>query len=208
LAGSLLAGLVILLGSLAIVGPSGLRASLATVRSMSGFRDVMPIVIPKIMINWRGLMATFLPEETSEATGQTITLILSIATAAALIIVWRGEWNPCGDRFPTQVLATAIVMMMASYHNHIHSAALLLVPGMAVFAKVQSPRHLRSILLLGLFVPVPLFFATGSTLRVAWLFIALMLAALAIIVATELSWIGTAGGRGLGSDLSEPAGAR
>jgi hypothetical protein len=72
-------------------------------------------------------MATFLPQETSEATGQTITLILSIVTA---------------------------------------------------------------------------------TLRVAWLFIALMLPALAIIVATELSWICTTGGSGLGSDRSERAGAR
>jgi hypothetical protein len=44
--GVALAGLVVLLGSAATGGPEGLGDYLATLRSMSGFRDVMPIVTP------------------------------------------------------------------------------------------------------------------------------------------------------------------
>jgi len=187
LSGLVLAGFVVLLGSAAIVGPEGLRAYLVTLRSMSGFRDVMPIVFPRIMMNWRELLVNFLPEDVSELTGQLVTLILSLLSTATLFLIWRGEWKPRNDRFPIQVLATVIVMMLASYHNHIHSGALLLVPGLAAAASKDSPRFLRTVLLLGLYAPLPLLFVTGSTMRVAWLYIALMLAALGIIVRAELA---------------------
>jgi hypothetical protein len=186
LTGLAVAGAIILLGSVGIAGVHGMRAYFATFRSMSGFRDVMPIVSPKIMMNWRGLLASFLPEDVADETGQVVTGVLSIATVATLLLIWRGEWNPRGDRFPSQMLATVIVMMLASYHNHIHSGALLLVPGLALAARRDNPRVLRALLLAALYLPLPVFFATGSTRRVAWLLIALMLGALAIIVRAEL----------------------
>jgi alpha-1,2-mannosyltransferase len=186
LGGLALAGLMVLLGSAAIVGTEGLRVYLATLRSMSGFRDVMPIVTPRIMINWRGLLANFLPEDVSDVTGQRLTLLLSILTMATLLLIWRGPWRSRSTRFPIQMLATVIVMMLASYHNHIHSGALLLVPALAAAANKDNPRFLRTVLLLGLYVPLPLFVVTGSTVRVAWLYVALMLAALGIIIRDEL----------------------
>jgi hypothetical protein len=117
LSGLVVAGMVVLLGSVAIVGPSGLRAQFETMRAMSGFRDVMWIVGPRFMINWRGLLANILPADVSDRVGQLVTAILSIATVAVLPLVWRGGWNARSDRFPTQMLATVIVMMMASYHT-------------------------------------------------------------------------------------------
>jgi hypothetical protein len=108
------------------------------------------------------------------------------------------------------MLATVIIMMLASYHNHVHSAALLLVPCMAVAAQANGPRFLRTILLAGLFVPLPLYFLTASMMRVSWLFIALMLAGLGVILHAELTEL--LGGKALplangGPDLreSEPA---
>jgi hypothetical protein len=187
LGGLATAGLVVLLGSVAIVGPGGLHAQLEAMRAMSGFRDVMWIVGPGSMINWRGLLVNFLPEDVSDRTGQFVTVILSIATIAVLPLVWRGAWNPRTDRFPMQMLATVIVMMMASYHNHIHSASLLLVPGMAAAASKDSPRWLLPILMGGLYAPVVVYFVTASVVYVVWLIIALMLAALGIIVWAELS---------------------
>ena len=187
--GLLLAGLVVLLASLAIVGPQGLVAQYRTLQSMSGFRDVDPIIGPTWMINWRGLLTNMLPEDVADRTGQLLTLGLSIATLGVLPLVWRGRWDPRGDRFPIAMLATVIVMMMASYHNHIHSAALLIVPGIEVAAQRGSSRILKALLLAGLYLPPVLFFATASMISVVWLFIALMLAGLAVIVWREVEEI-------------------
>ncbi|MGC8641654.1 MAG: glycosyltransferase family 87 protein, partial [Isosphaeraceae bacterium] len=144
--GLLLAGLVVLLGSLAIVGPEGMIAQYRTLQDMSGFRDVNWIVGPRLMINWRGVLANVLPGDISDRTGQLLTLGFSVATLGVLPLVWRGRWNPNGDRFPVAMLATVIVMMMASYHNHIHSAALLMVPGMEVAAQPGGSRVLKALL--------------------------------------------------------------
>ena len=183
----MLAGLLILLGSMAIVGPEGLRAQYETLHAMSAFRDVDPIIAPQWMINWRGLLASFLPEDVTDRTGKLITVVLSIATVGLLPLVWRGPWDPRSERFAIQMLATVLVMMLASYHNHIHSAALLLIPGLAVAAQRKRPRDLVPILLTGLYAPLPLYFARASMMSVTWLFIALMLAALGIIVNGEVA---------------------
>ncbi len=186
LGGLMLTGLVVLLGSLAIVGLDGLRAHYETLRAFSGFRDVPPIAGPDWMINWRGLLVNFLPDNITETTGKLVTAILSILTVGTLPLIWRGAWDPRSERFAVQMLATVIVMMMASYHNHVHSAALLLIPGMAAAAQSNRPRFLRTLLLAGLFVPLPFYFLTASMMRVSWLFIALMRAALGTILYAEL----------------------
>ena len=187
LGGLMLAGLVVLVGSLAIVGPDGLRAQYETLREMSGFRSVDPIIGPRWMINWRGLLTSFLPEDASEQSGKLVTLVLSVLTVGTLPLIWRGAWDTRGPRFSIQMLATIIVMMLASYHNHIHSAALLMVPGLAVAAQTEKPRYLHPTLLAGLYAPLPLYFGTGSMIQVSWLFIALMLAALGIVVSAEVA---------------------
>lgn len=186
LGGMMLAGVLVLLGSLAIVGPGGFAAWSETVREMSGFRHVLPMISPQWMINWRGLFASFLPDDVSEQTGQWVTAAFSVLTLGVLPLIWRGEWNPRSERFAVQMLATVIVMMLASYHNHIHSAALLLIPGLAVAAQRARPRFLGTILAAGLFAPLPLYFVQGSAMSVSWLFIALMLAALGFIVHDEV----------------------
>jgi hypothetical protein len=148
---------------------------------------VPAIVGPRWMINWRGLFANFLPEDVSDQTGLFVTTVFSILTVGVLPLVWRGKWDPRSGRFAVQMLATTIVMMLASFHNHIHSAALLLIPGIAVAAQKEKPRYLGAILVTGLYAPSVLYFVRASMMSVAWLFIALMLAALGIIVHAELA---------------------
>lgn len=188
LAGMTAAGLVILLSSVAIVGPAGLQAYLATVRSMAGFREVHPIIFPDQMINWRGLLVNFLPPGASESLGLQLTLALSVITAGTLPVIWRRGWgDPTGEHFAARFLATMIVTMLVSFHNHIHGAALLLVPGMALAARGGGPRPLPSLFLASLYVPLAVFSLTGSTRLVAWTFLALMLATLVVLLAAELS---------------------
>ncbi len=132
---------------------------------------------------------SFLPADVSDQTGKLVTAIFSILTVGTLPLVWRGAWDPRGERFAVQMLATVMVMMLASYHNHVHSAALLMIPGLVVAAQRNRPRYLVGILLTGLYAPVALYFVTGSMVFVSWLFIALMPAALGVILHADLASI-------------------
>jgi hypothetical protein len=187
LAGTILAGMGLVLSSLVILGIEGTRNYLEMLKySMSGFRDVHSLVHPKYMINWRGLLANFLPLDASEEQGLFLTTILSALTACTLPLIWRGKWDPCDGRFARRFLATMIVTMLASFHNHIHGAALLLVPGMALAAQRGGPRPLFALSLIGLYAPLVVFMTT-SWIITAWLLIALMVVALVVIVGAELA---------------------
>lgn len=186
LGGLFVTGLFVLVGSLAVVGPDGLRAHYQTLKEMSGFRDVPPMIGPWWMTNWRGLLACLLPESVADSTGRRLTIGLSLATVGLLLLVWRGPWAPQREHFPVAMLATVIIMMMASYHNHSHSVALLIVPGMAVAAQGGKRRLLSALLLGGLYGPPVLYFATAQMIIVCWLIIALMLAMLAVIIWGEV----------------------
>ena len=186
LGGVALAGLLVLLGSAAIVGPQGLRDYLATLHSMSGFRDVMPIVAPRIhdQLAWAVGELPAGGRFGCDGTAIDVAAVDPHDRGATLDLARLVEADQ--TRFPIQMLATVIVMMLASYHNHIHSGALLLVPALAAAATQDNPPYLRTVSLLGLYAPLPFFFVTGSTVYVAWLFIALMLVALGIIVMAEV----------------------
>ncbi len=123
--------------------------------------------------------------EISDQTGHWVTAFLSVLTVGLLPLVWRGEWAPRKPRFSVQMLATVMIMMLVSYHNHAHSAALLLIPGIAVAAEDVNPPFLAAILVAMLVAPTLIYFLTASMIYVSWLFIALMLAALWIIVDSE-----------------------
>jgi hypothetical protein len=148
---------------------------------MSGFRDVLPIVGPQVMMNWRGILVNFLPEDLPESQGQAATVTLSLLTTCTLFLIWRGNWEPRSESFSVKFLATLIVTMFASYHNHIHSAALLLVPGMSLAAQSEVPPLYRPLSLIALYGPLALFFQTGSMLLVAWLFLILMITCIIVL---------------------------
>ncbi len=136
----------IFLSSWAVYGTRGMLAFLRTMRELSGFRTVHPFTCPQQMINWRGLLVNVLPSWTTEAQGMILTIVLSLLTASTLVVIWRGPWNPTGPRFASQMLGTMLVTMLANFHNHIHGATLLLVPALAVMARVGMPPTLGGIM--------------------------------------------------------------
>lgn len=186
LGGLAVAGLGLFLASLAIVGPKGLRDYLVTLRLLTGFHAGHPIIHPETMINWRGLLINFLPPDIPERDGLLYTSILSLITTGSLLIIWRGRWDPHNERFAARFLATLIVTMLASLHNHIHGAALLLVPGMALAARGGGPWPLPTLLVIGVYAPPILFAVTGSATDVSWLLCVLMFIALALVLLEEL----------------------
>jgi hypothetical protein len=182
LAGIAMVSLLVMLGSFLIFGERVTAAYIESLRSVAGFREVPPMVDPQQMINWRGFLVNFLPLWITEAQGTGLTLVLSALTACSLAVVWKGPWEPAGPRFPLQMLATWLVTMLATYHNHIYGASLLLVPAMVLWARGGGRSPLPLLLALGLFAPVLALAANCLVETVAVLFFGLMLTTLATIV--------------------------
>jgi hypothetical protein len=79
-----------------------------------------------------------------------------------------------------------LVTMLNSFHNHIHGAALVLVPGMLVASCVVGPTFERKIGVVSLVVPFVLLWLTGKPAQVAMLIAPLLVAALLSICLHEL----------------------
>jgi hypothetical protein len=198
LVGIAITSLLIALASFAVFDERVTAAYMESLRSVSGFREVHPLVSPRQMINWRGVLDSALPWWVSEAQAKGLTLLLSALTACSLAAVWRGRWDPTGPKFPMQMLATLLVTMVATFHNHIHGATLLLVPGMALWARGGGPSPLPSLLRLGLFAPILFFTLQRHAEPVAFLSFGLMLTTLGAIVWAARS------GKSEDEDLSAP----
>jgi hypothetical protein len=185
--GLAVSGSLLLLSSWAIAGIEGLRGYRETLRLMGGFRMSHDFVNASVMISWRGFLTSLLPADVSETTRLLLTLVLSGLSFGVLLAIWRGPWNPRSDRFPSQMLVALIVTMLVGFHNHIHGAALLLVPGMVLAARGGGPWPLPFLLVAALYSPLVVLFFTGSPMLVAWLFIALMVAALVSLIVPEFT---------------------
>jgi hypothetical protein len=186
-AGILCSSLAIFLSSWAVFGTKGMLDFLATMRSLTGFRTVHPFICPQQMINWRGLLVNVMPMETSDPVGLGLTIALSALTASALLVIWRGPWNPSGPRFASQMLATMLVTMLANFHNHIHGATLLLVPAVAMMAQGNVRPTLAGLLRVALYAPTIVFYLTLRAQYVTFLMIGLMVTALILIVDEQLA---------------------
>jgi hypothetical protein len=150
----------IVLGSLAVGGVSGLvaygRMLMTSYPSLTGGTGIDP----NGMIGWRELVLTTFPHL---AAGPSLVLVatLSLTTLALLPLIWRGEWNPTGPRFTTQLTATFAATLLVAYHSQPHGAALLLVPGGLVVARRSSSPAVRK-LLVGAVVVAPLLGAVSA----------------------------------------------
>jgi hypothetical protein len=120
--------------SLLVLGPHGVLAYVGAVRALTGFRLTEPLIAPDRMICWRGLLLNVLPASVPDTVGLALSMGLTALTASTLLVVWRGAWDPQTPRFGPRLLATMLVTMLASFHNHIHGATLLVVPAMVLAA--------------------------------------------------------------------------
>lgn len=140
-------GLVLALASIAIAGPDGTRAYLTMLREASTFRTTLAGIGPADMMNWRGLLVNLFPS-LSDTPGFMLTTVLEVVTAGVVLLAWRGPWNPSDPRFAARMLVTLAGTLLASYHNHLHGAVLLLVPLLVMAAQGTLPRPARLISLL------------------------------------------------------------
>jgi hypothetical protein len=197
LAGLGLAAAGMAAATFALTGAEGMRGLLAISRAFSGFRQVPNIVNPSAMINVRGLLVHLLPQSWSDEPARRLVLALSAATAIGLVPIWRGPWDPRSGRFPRQMLATVIIVLLASFHSHIHGATLLVVPMLAALRTRRDPDPLPG--LFALLIVLPTFSIAFDAIleHCAWILMALMAVTYAAILA------GLAGSRAPGA-TSDP----
>ena len=186
LAGMALAGLGLLVSTVLLLGPSGTRVYIDSVRSLTGFRVAESLIAPEQMISWRGFLLNVLPSTIGEQQGMIITVALSALTASVLLLIWRGPWQPQRSRFAAQLLATMLVTMLASFHNHTHGATLLLVPAMLLAAQRQCPPPLRWLMWLYVVLPPLVFLPSNDAIRLSTTFVILMTVTLYTLVVYEL----------------------
>ena len=166
-------------------GRDGFPAYAGAVLDLARFRVAEPLIAPGLMISWRGVLLNLLPVTAPDGLGVALALLASAATALALWPVWRGPWAADGPRFDRQLLATMLVTMLASFHNHAHGATLLVAPALAVLAGRAAGPVLGALLFLAVLLPNAVFFATLNGVWVAGSLVGLMAAALAVLLIRE-----------------------
>lgn len=135
LAGVAAGGLAILLASILVGGPDSVVAyvkSLVDSATASG-GALLTAVAPDVMVNWRALVLG-IPLDIPSTARVAITLILSGLTIAAVLLAWRGPWQPAGPRFAGQMTLLAIGTVVTAWHSHIHGVATIAVPLAAFLA--------------------------------------------------------------------------
>jgi len=143
LAGVDLGGLVIVVGSLLVAGPSAVldypRAILAEGSDFNGWSTYE--FVPN-MVNWRALFLRS-PNGLDQTANLLLIFGLSLLTVTCAALTWRGRWaprgtGPRGTAFPAQVLVAVVATLLASYHSHMHGLLFIAMPLGAVLAAPTS----------------------------------------------------------------------
>ncbi len=135
LAGFVAGGLVILVASIVVAGPATFGSYIKTLidSATASGGALLTAVAPDVMVNWRALVLK-LPLDLSGTAQVAITLVLSGLTVVALVLAWRGPWQPAGPRFARQVTLLGVATIVTAWHSHIHGVAMLAVPLAAFLA--------------------------------------------------------------------------
>jgi hypothetical protein len=136
------------------------------------------------MISWRGFFVNTLPEHASEQQGIAVTTLLSGLTALLLVPVWRGGWRPSEHTFALRFFGTFLVTMLAAFDCHLHAAALLIVPGGAAYVSGATPRVLKALMRVSIYVPAVVFGLLIEPELLTWFFFGACAVSLVVCVAT------------------------
>ncbi|MDQ6795409.1 MAG: DUF2029 domain-containing protein [Chloroflexota bacterium] len=135
LAGFAIGGIAILGASVLVAGlgsiPAYVGSLVESVSASSG--AILSSVAPDVMVNWRALVLS-VPLNLPDTVRLAITLILSATTVAAVIVAFRGPWQPTEPRFAGQMTLLGIGTILAAYHSHIHGVTMIAVPLAAFLA--------------------------------------------------------------------------
>lgn len=139
LAGFVAGGLVILVASLLVAGVGPFVAYITSLidSATAAGGALFTAVAPEVMVNWRALVLG-VPLEIPDNVRVAITLILTGLTVVAVLVAWRGPWQPTGPRFAGQMTLLAVATILTAWHSHIHGVAMIAVPLAAFLASGLS----------------------------------------------------------------------
>ncbi len=149
--GSVVTGFGILISSLLIGGLGAVVSYVRMILTIYPHYSGNVGIDPHGMISWRAVVDTLLPFLNPNM-GIAVTLLLSLLSLIALPFIWRGRWNPAGERFAWQLLGTMTITLLAAYHSEPTGAALLLVPGVMIIAQPGTSNLIRQLLIAGLWL--------------------------------------------------------
>jgi hypothetical protein len=114
--------------SLALVGWDGLLAYLHELGALDPYGGNGAYLIdPGAMINWRALLLHVFPA-LPDRVGFLLTNALALITIGGALLAWKRAERRREDPFGWPLLIATAATLLASYHSHVHGAALLLVP--------------------------------------------------------------------------------
>ncbi len=170
---------------------------------------------PLRMQSWQAVVVAL---GASGTAGAVLLVLLSLLTLGVLAWVWKGAWQPGGERFPLQMAATVWLTLLLSPHLYMHDLTLWLLPGALLAYAVPMPSKRAAatrtvLLLLGGLSPLLAMFLFGEmvplTVPVACGLVGLTVALLtAISRFASLAYTGPAGVSPAVPSLSLGAGSR
>lgn len=150
--GGVATGAVVILGlSALLVGLSTLLQFTVALSDDAPFRGG-PMTTPILMINWRAFLL-YLNSDLSAEKGVAYTVLLGVATVAAIVPMWRGPWRARDDLFPEKMAALLAVTVLTTYHSQVHGATMLAVPLAAVLGQPRLSALVRWTVLALVLVP-------------------------------------------------------
>ena len=165
--GSAVAGVLLGLLSLALLGGAGIRNYLELLLRLAK-RDAFPTLVPA-MPNLRGFIDVLLAGRLAPLHLTILVAVGSLTLLAWPIVKWRRwGWNPGAKVFDISFSLSMVVSVMISYHSLIHSLLVLILPALLLLdqaARVQQGGlgRWRAILpLLALFVMAVYLNAAGN----------------------------------------------
>lgn len=169
IAGLLLGGLVILVASIVVAGPATFGAYVTTLfdSATASGGALLTAVAPDVMVNWRALVLG-VPLDIPGSGRVAITLALSSATVIAVVLAWRGPWQPSGPHFAGQMTLLGVGTILTAWHSHIHGVAMIAVPLAAFLAEGLSREMVGRAIGLGIRLLV------GAAIVAPWLWFAIL----------------------------------
>jgi len=154
--GFTLVGLVLAIGSTAILGVSGIEAYIHLLTGISSNSTSIPGIHPGDMLSINALVLNVFPGLTSSMS-MLVTIALDLSCIAFLAWIWRGQWLDDPETLTYRLLATLVVTLLISNHNYVHGAVLLVIPCLAICRYRPWTFSMRAILASSLILPPILF---------------------------------------------------
>jgi hypothetical protein len=186
LSGATLGGLAMYGGSFLAVGWPTFEAYLGSLLRKTESAGLSEGSYVVDMINLRKLVLTIVPA-LDNPSGVTLATALGLALSVAVLLLWRGPWEPRSSRFSAWFTLAASTMLLVSPHSHLYGLAVLAVPLTALLRERPNGPALGCLGLLTL---------AGATFTFALRQVpALPLTVLLLLLVAGLAWLTWRAGR-------------